>query len=148
MPVFGQALIKENKRRHRNEKNPHINSNSNSNDSSSFVICGLSRGYKPVKKGIEAKLRMSRQAVIGILGRPTWAVIPSDGGDFALPDPRVKLDLYWKNTPCSPVIVMFNSAYRVTGWDEGIGFCVKNVHLFSPGNEYSCAKADRAKFCK
>ena len=100
------------------------------------------------KKASRLNLRMSRQAVIGILGRPTWAVIPSDGGDFALPDPRVKLDLYWKNTPCSPVIVMFNSAYRVTGWDEGIGFCVKNVHLFSPGNEYSCAKADRAKFCK
>ncbi len=100
------------------------------------------------QKAKKLNLRMTRQAVIGLLGRPTWAVIPSDGGEFTLPDPRVKLDLYWKNTPCSPVIVMFNSAYRVTGWDEGWGFCGKNVHLFSPSDDYSCAKADRVKFCR
>jgi len=100
------------------------------------------------QKASELKLRMSRKAVINLLGHPTWAVMPSDKGEWALPDSRIKLELYWKNTPCSPVIVQFNSAYKVTGWDEGRGFCGKDVHLFEPSNEYSCGKSDRKIFCK
>ncbi len=100
------------------------------------------------KKASRLNMRMSQQAVIALFGHPTWAVIPNDKGDWALPDPRRKLELYWKNTPCSPVIVSFNSAYRVTGWDEGWGFCGKDAHLGTPSNEYSCGKADRSKFCR
>lgn len=100
------------------------------------------------KKASGLKIGMSRQAVISLLGHPTWAVIPGDKGDLALPDPRIKLELYWKNTPCSPVVVQFNSVYKVTGWDEGRAFCGKDAHLLEPPNEYSCGKADRSKFCK
>jgi hypothetical protein len=99
------------------------------------------------QKASEIKLGMSRKVVINLLGHPTWAVIPSDKGELALPDTRIKLELYWKNTPCSPVIVQFNSTYEVTGLDEGIGFCGNQVHLFEPSDEYSCRKSDRAKFC-
>ena len=100
------------------------------------------------KKASELKLGMSRQSVISLLGHPTWAVIPGDKGDLALPDPRINLELYWKNTPCSPVVIQFDSAYKVTGWDEGRAFCGKDARLFEPSNEYSCGKADRSKLCK
>lgn len=100
------------------------------------------------KKASRLKLRMSRQEVISLLGHPTWAVIPGDKGDLALPDPRIRLELYWKNTPCSPVIVQFDSAYKTTGWDQGRAVCGKDVHLFDPPKEYLCGKADRSKLCK
>jgi len=100
------------------------------------------------KKASELKIGMSRKVVINLLDHPTWAVIPSDKGDFALPDPRIKLELYWKNTPCSPVVVQFNSVYKVTGWDEGRVYCGKDAYLLEPPNNYSCGKADRSKFCK
>ena len=100
------------------------------------------------KKASQLKLKASRQSVINLLGNSTWAILPSDKGEFALPDPRIKLELHWKNTPCSPVIVQFDSAHKVTGWDEGRGFCGKDAHLFEPSNEYSCEKSDRTKFCK
>ena len=100
------------------------------------------------KKASGLKIGMSRQAVISLFGHPTWAIIPNDKGDLALPDPRIKLELYWKNTPCSPVVVQFNSVYKVTGWDEGRAFCGKDAHLLEPPNEYLCGKADRSKFCK
>ena len=100
------------------------------------------------KKASGLKIGMSRQSVISLLGNPAWAVIPGDKGDFSLPDPRIRLELYWKNTPCSPVVVQFNSAYKVTGWDEGRAFCGKDAQLFEPSNEYSCGKGDRSKLCK
>lgn len=100
------------------------------------------------KEASQLKLRTSRQSVIKLLGHSTWAVIPSDKGELALPDPRIKLELYWKNTPCSPVVVQFDSAYKTSGWDEGRSFCGKDAHQFEPPKEYSCDKLDRAKFCK
>ncbi len=101
------------------------------------------------KKASEINIRMPKKTVIRLLGRPTWAVIPSDGGEFAIRAPAmVKLELFWKNIPCSPVIVSFNSAYRVVGQDEGWGFCGKDAHITEPTNEYLCGKADRAKFCR
>lgn len=100
------------------------------------------------KKASGLKLGMSRQMVINLLGHSTWAVIPGDKGEFALPDPRIALELYWKNTPCSPVVVQFNSTHKVTGWDEGRAFCGKDAHLLQPSTEYSCGRSDRAQFCK
>jgi hypothetical protein len=100
------------------------------------------------KKASKLNLRMSRQVVISLLGHPTWAVIPSDKGDVSLPDTRIKLELYWKNTPCHPVVVQFDSGYKVTGWDEGRAICGKDAHLFELSNEYSCGKTNRAKLCK
>jgi hypothetical protein len=100
------------------------------------------------KKASELKIGMSRQAIISLLGHPTWAVIPSDKGRLSLPDSRIRLTLYWKNAPCTPVIVQFDSAYKATGWSEGRVSCGKDVHLLDPSNEYSCAKVDRSKFCQ
>ena len=100
------------------------------------------------KKASALKIGMTRQAAINLLGTSAWAVIPGDKGDLELPDPRIRLELYWKNPPCSPMVVQFDSSYKVTGWDEGKAFCGKDAHLFEPSNEYSCGKADRTKFCK
>ena len=100
------------------------------------------------KKASKLKLGMSLQSVISLLVHPTWAVIPGDKGDFDLPDPRIKLELYFKNTPCSPIVVQFNSAYKVTGWDEGRAFCGRDAQLLERSNEYSCGEGDRSKLCK
>jgi hypothetical protein len=105
-------------------------------------VTSLSNKASGLKSG------MSRQAIISLLGHPTWAVIPGDKGPLSLPDPRIRLELYWKNAPCTPVIVQFDSAYKATGWSEGRVSCGKDVHLFDPSKEYSCGKADRSKFCK
>jgi len=100
------------------------------------------------KKASGLKNGMSRQAIISLLGHPTWAVIPGDKGQLSLSDPRIRLELYWKNAPCTPVVVQFDSAYKATGWSEGRVACGKDVHLSDPSKEYSCGKADRSKFCK
>ncbi|UCG94450.1 MAG: hypothetical protein JSW13_01440 [Candidatus Aerophobus sp.] len=100
------------------------------------------------KKAANLELGMSRKTVINLLGRATWAVIPSDKGEFALPDPRIRLELYWKNPGCAPVIVQFNKNLKVIGWDEGRAYCGKDAHLFEPSGRYSCSKSDRAKYCK
>lgn len=100
------------------------------------------------KKASGLKIGLSHQAVISLLGNPAWAVIPGDKGDLSLPDSRIRLELYWKNTPCSPVVVQFDSTNKVTGWDEGRAFCGKDAHLFEPSDEYACGKVDRSKLCK
>ena len=100
------------------------------------------------KKAAQLKITTSRQSAIKLLGHATWAIIPSDKGEWALSDPKIKLELYWKNRPCSPVVVQFDSAYKITGWDEGRSACGIYAHLFEPPDEYSCNKLDRAKFCK
>ncbi|MFC1886474.1 hypothetical protein ACFLZM_05400 [Thermodesulfobacteriota bacterium] len=92
------------------------------------------------KKASGLKIGMSGASVISLLDRATWAVIPGNEGDLALPDPRIKLELYWQNTPCTPVIAQFNSAHRVTGWDEGRALCGEDAHLFEPSDEYSAKK--------
>lgn len=91
---------------------------------------------------------MSRQSVIDLLGHPTWAVIPGDSGELALPDPRIGLELYWQNSPCGPVIVQFSATKReVTGWDEGRAICGEGSHLLEPSASYSCDKSDRVNYC-
>jgi hypothetical protein len=113
-----------------------------SSHSLSGEVTGLSR------KATDLKAGMSRKSVISLIGHPTWAVIPGDKGDLSLPDPGIKIELYWKNTPCSPIVVQFGNAHKVTGWDEGRAFCGEAAHLLEPSNEYSCSKADRSKLCK
>lgn len=100
------------------------------------------------KKASSLKIGMSRQSVITLLGPPTWAVIPDETHDFTLRDPRIKLELYWKNPGCSPVIVQFNAKFNVSGWDEGRIYCGKDAHLFEPAEDYSCNLPDRARYCK
>ena len=111
-----------------------------------FLFAG--RTTELSKKASSLKAGMSRNSVIKLLGNPTWAIIPGDAYDFTLPDPRIKLELYWKNPGCSPVIVQFNARYKVTGWDEGRIYCGKDAYLFEPAGNYSCNKSDRIRYCK
>ena len=46
------------------------------------------------KQASQLTMGMSREAVIHLLGPATWASIPSDKGEFAIPDPGIKLELY------------------------------------------------------
>ena len=100
------------------------------------------------KKAAQLKLTASRQSAIKLLGPSTWAVIPGDKGEWAISDPKIKLELYWKNRPYEPLIVQFDSAYKIVGWDEGRTGCGTYCHYFEPPNEYSCDELDRTKFCK
>lgn len=99
------------------------------------------------KKASQLKMGMSREIVIQLLGPATWASIPSDTGEFAIPDPSIKLELYWRNPGCTPVVVDFDSNLRVVGRDEG-RVCLDGSELSEPTDEYSCAKHDRVRFCK
>jgi hypothetical protein len=100
------------------------------------------------KKASNLKIGMSRNSVIKLLGPPTWARIPGDAYDFTLPDPRIKLELYWKNPGCSPVIVQFNARFKVTGWEEGRIYCGKDAYLFEPTEDCLCNKPGRERYCK
>ncbi len=96
----------------------------------------------------EKKLRskMTRLEVLELLGPASWAVLPSDTGEWKLPDRLIKLELYWENGDCAPIAVDFNSAEQVTGWDEG-QLCVEGASDLVPGTAYSCRKPDRKRYC-
>lgn len=93
------------------------------------------------------KIGMSREETVDLLGCATWAVIRGDGGALTLPDPAIGLELYWKNRPCSPIVIEFDYKGKVTGWDAGKGFCDGTAHMLEPSEEYSCSKEDRKKIC-
>ena len=99
------------------------------------------------KKASQLKMGISREAVIQLLGPATWASIPSDKGEFAIPGPETRLELFWNNPCCVPVVVDFDRNLRVIGWDEG-RLCTEDAHLLEPPEGYSCKKPDRGKFCK
>jgi hypothetical protein len=95
------------------------------------------------------KRGMTKAQAIQLLGPATWAILPKDGGDYKLPDPRIALELYWRNTPCNPVVVQFDVKDRVTGWDLGTMFCEKEISaMMEPPRSFSCQKGDRAKTCR
>ena len=100
------------------------------------------------KKASMLKFKLTKKEVIRLLGPATWAVIPGDTGDFTLPGKTFGLVLYWKNDPCTPVIVDFNIDFRVTGWDEGWAICGEEAQYFGPSDDYSCSKPDRSSYCK
>jgi hypothetical protein len=114
-----------------------------------LLLVGDLRGMTALsQKASQLKMGMTREAVIRLLGSPTWASIPGDTGEFAIPAPQIALELFWRNPDCAPVVVDFDYNLRVIGWDEGRAICGKDAHLFQPSEEYSCNKSDRAKFCK
>lgn len=100
------------------------------------------------KKAASLKLKMSRVEVIKLLGKPTWAILPSDKGELALPK-GTALELYWSNTGCGPVIVMFNKAMQATGWDQG-QFCMEGAGAAMNPKErsLSCKNKDRKIICQ
>jgi hypothetical protein len=89
---------------------------------------------------------MHRRAVIRLLGPATWASLPTDKGELALPDASFSLELRWRNPGCTPVAVAFDHEGRVSGWDEG-RVCFADAERFEPGAEYSCTKKDRRALC-
>ena len=98
------------------------------------------------QRASQLELRMTRPAVIRLLGAPTWASIPGDTGAFALEVPEIGLELRWKNRPCLPVVVAFDGNLRVNGWDEG-RVCLDPPDLADPSPYYSCDKANRRHYC-
>ncbi len=105
---------------------------------------------RPRPKGDPKQLQtgLHRQVVTKMLGPATWATIPTDTGELKLPDRRIGLILYWRNTPCTPVKAQFNNDYKLVGWDEGRSYCKEDAYLAEPPAEYSCGKSDRSKLCQ
>ena len=100
------------------------------------------------QKASELKTDMPREDVVTLLGNATWASIPGDTGEYHIPADDLGLVLRWKNSPCPPVVVQFNTSYKVKGWDEGRVMCGEAHVILEPDQEYSCEKEDRSKFCK
>jgi len=119
---------------------------------SMFLASAVFASQSTDLSGKAAKLRdgMTRSEVVALLGRATWAAIPKDTGDFELSNKDLLFALYWKNRPCSPVVVDFSVSGNVVGWDEGRGVCGADMgHLkLEPPASLSCAKADRARLCR
>jgi hypothetical protein len=99
------------------------------------------------KKASKLTLDFKRRGVINYLGPPTWAIIPGDTGDWALPDPRIAFELYWKNAPYFPVAVPFNWDEKVTGWNAGYMNCGEQIDVCEPEDEHLCTRPDRSKYC-
>lgn len=88
---------------------------------------------------------MSKSETFSLLGKPDWAVKPTDGGDFTVD--AGSFELYWRSS-CRPVSVIFNSEGKVTGWDEGqCVFDNPKPELFEPSKKYSCDQSDRRSLC-
>lgn len=93
---------------------------------------------------------MAHERVLEILGKPDWAVLSSDSGDFAIANPpdlpterQTEFALYWRNKNCTPVVVEFSKYFKVLGWDPG-RHCGYTYEL---PQRYSCTKEDRTRYC-
>jgi len=96
------------------------------------------------KKAAGLKANLTRAKVIADLGAPTWAILSTDKGDWAMLGAGIAYELYWKNGKCNPVVVQFTKNDKVAGWDEG----AKCKGAKNPPKKYSCKNADRSKYCK
>ena len=99
------------------------------------------------RKASRVSTGMTRAKVLRLLGPPTWATLFGDTSDLAPPDPRIALDLYWRNEGCTPIAVDLDRQYRVTGIDEG-RLCGTGAPLFEPSRAYSCNRPDRQRHCR
>lgn len=106
---------------------------------------------KPVtelsKRAAQLKLKMSKAEVLAVLGPATWAILPTDRGDWAL-EPHQILELRWANGNCNNVAVSFDRSGRVSGWDEGRAVCADKPYSYNPPDKVSCKQKDRAKACR
>jgi hypothetical protein len=100
---------------------------------------------------------LTKGQVIELLGPPTWVVLPGDTGHWALPGqhhpdgaqpPLIAAELIWKNGNCSPVRVRFDHENVVAWLDESRGLCSEGEWAHVPGEEYSCSRKERVKFCR
>ena len=109
-----------------------------------YIKTKLSKKTKKIKPG------MSREEVLSILGPPTWAILPSDGGQFSISNySQIRLELRWDNGPqCLPVTVQFDRDHEVVSVGKGrtcdrSGF---DESMF-PTGEHGCWNEDRAEMC-
>jgi len=104
-------------------------------------VTDLSRKAANVRSG------MTRTQVLNLLGPPTWALLPTDSGDWAeaIDD---GFNLMWRNGKCNPVTVTFDNRARVDGRDEGTAVCDEKTWTAVPRPEYACTKKDRVKYCR
>lgn len=93
---------------------------------------------------------MSHENVLQVLGKPDWAVLESDAGEFTISNPpdvteenKTKFALYWRNKNCTPVVVEFNKYFQVLGWDKGR----QCGYTYELPARYSCSKGDRTRYC-
>lgn len=102
----------------------------------------LSRLKPKILKG------MSRESMIQLLGKPTWASIPGDAGDFRVRDENTGLILYWRNPGLGIIDVHFDKDYKVL-YDEGNPRGPTSyTHMFEPPIEFECENEDRAELCQ
>lgn len=97
-------------------------------------------------KAARLKMGMSRAEAIKLLGPATWAVLPSDTGKDALPDPSIVLLLAWKNPGCTAVRIHFDARMHVIGWDEG-RLCMTGAERFDLPDQFLCNRQDRRAKC-
>ena len=94
------------------------------------------------------KRGMTRAEVIGVLGKPTWAAIPGDMGDYGIRDAKTGLILFWRNPGLAVVEVHFDKDYK-TRFDGGIPLnSASYTHMFEPPVSYQCDKPDRNDYCQ
>lgn len=99
------------------------------------------------KKAAKLKTGMSKDETKLLLGPPTWAVLPTDKGEWKL-HPAQRLELMWRNGNCNPVVVSFDAKMRVDGWSEGRSVCGEKPYAFAPGDELLCKRPGRGTACR
>lgn len=127
-----------------------------------LLLCAdPSMASEPTEISLKAqKIRhevLTKSRVIELLGSPAWVVLPEDTGHWALsghhrpeevPLPLIAAELIWKNGNCSPVRVRFDHEGVAAWLDESRGLCLEGEWAHVPGEEYSCDRKERVKFCR
>ena len=100
------------------------------------------------RQASELSMGMAKTEVLALLDQPSWAVTSLDvvaGSRIMTANRRSSrndflLTLIWKNGNCSPVMVNFDSAGNVTGWDEGRALCLDEEYTLLPEDEFACPR--------
>src|SRR5687768_11742211 len=95
------------------------------------------------KKADQLKHGTTRAEVIRLLGTPTWAILPTDKGEWELAK-SLSLELRWSNGNCNNVAVSFDRTGKLTGSDAGRAVCFDKFYPLNPPDELSCKRKDRA----
>ena len=89
------------------------------------------------KKAMQLHIGMTREEVLKLLGKPTWA--QSYKG--------MPLDWSWRNGQCLPVDVTFNESLRVNGFNQGRVTCLDVNYEDVPGDESLCSSPKVQSLC-
>lgn len=89
------------------------------------------------RKAMHLRIGMTREEVLVLLGRPTWA--QSYKG--------IPLDWSWRNGFCNPVDVTFDEGLRVNGFNQGRAICLVATYEDVPDDENLCSNPKVAPLC-